>query len=144
VFLRHSPTLLSTDGGHRRGAGSFTSGAALCVALLLSIGGCEDVNWPFHHAQTTPPPSAPVTSGGDDTASECADIRAQIRSNEEKRREAPVTSTEPEIVNAGLGKADKRIDDLRARYAELDCPSEESPTPGRVPPLPPAPGSANH
>ena len=41
------------------------------------------------------------------------------------------------------GKADKRIDDLQTRYDTLDCPSDESPGRGRLPPLQPAPGAVN-
>jgi hypothetical protein len=130
--LRHSPTLLTT------------AGAALGLTLLVSLGGCEDINWPFHrNASSDSAPMAPAAeaAGGSEIEAQCADIRAQIKDSEEQRREAPVTSTDPEIVNAGLGKADKRIEDLRARYDELDCPSDADPQPGRVPPLPPAPGA---
>lgn len=114
------------------------------LALALSLAACVDAGWPFHRHETPVRASAAAgeSDGGGD--SECADIRSQIRASEEQRREAPVTSTDPEIVSASLGKADKRIEELRSRYAELDCPSDRMPQPGRVPPLPPAPAPPPH
>ena len=108
----------------------------------LGITGCEDLNWPFHRAQSTSR-SSPGENTGSGNASECADIRAQIKDNQETRREAPTTSTDREIVDASAGKADKRIGDLQTRYDALDCPSDESPRRNRLPPLQPAPGAAN-
>ncbi len=117
---------------------------SLCSLSLLLVAGCSDLNWPFHHPGA-PEGSAPTEhSAGSDSASECADIQAQIRDSETARREAPATSTDADIVNAAQGKADKRIDDLRQRADNLDCPSE--PATGdaiRVPPLQPAPGGGN-
>jgi hypothetical protein len=119
---------------------STLSALATCVLLAASVAGCEDLNWPFHR-----PESRSSSSPGDDTgsgsASECADIRAQIKDNQESRREAPTTSTNQDIVDASEGKADKRIDDLQTRYDALDCPSDVAPGPGRLPPLQPAPGA---
>jgi hypothetical protein len=116
------------------------SGLALVFALCLAA--CVDASWPFHRHETAA--AASSASGDGNSESECSDIRSQIRASEEQRREAPVTSTDPEIVSASLGKADKRIDDLRTRYAELDCPPERMPQPGRVPPLQPAPAPPPH
>jgi hypothetical protein len=110
-----------------------------CALLGLAVSGCEDLNWPFHRPQ-----SSSSSSPGEDisgNSSECADIRAQIKDNQESRREAPTTSTNQDIVAASEGKADKRIDDLQTRYDALDCPSDESPGTSRLPPLQPAPGA---
>jgi len=116
---------------------------ATCFLLGMGVAGCEDLNWPFHRARSTST-SSPGEDNGSGNASECADIRAQIKDNQESRREAPTTSTNPDIVNASQGKADKRIEDLQTRYDALDCPSDEAPTRGgRVPPLQPAPGAIN-
>jgi len=115
---------------------------ATCALSGLVLAGCEDLNWPFHRAQSTST-SAPGDDNSNGNASECADIRAQIKDNQESRREAPTTSTNQDIVNASEGKADKRIDDLQTRYDSLDCPSDESPTRSRLPPLQPAPGAGN-
>lgn len=115
---------------------------------LLALAGCSDLNWPFHH------PSAPVsassgehTDGAGSIAAECADIRAQIRDSAETRREAPATTTDPNIVDAAQGKADKRIDDLHQRADAMDCPSDaatDSPSQSnRMPPVQPAPGAGN-
>lgn len=126
--------------------------AATLAALLVSVSACEDINWPFHRAHSSsssaPADAATGNSNGNTTDgdSECADLRAQIRNYQESRREAPTTSTNPDIVNAAQGKADKRIDDLQRRYDELDCPSSDSDAtnrPGRQPPLQPAPGAIN-
>jgi len=126
--LRHLRTLLPA--------------VAICALLGLVLAGCEDLNWPFHRAQSTST-SSPGDDNSTGNASECADIRAQIKDNQESRREAPTTSTNQDIVNASEGKADKRIDDLQTRYDALDCPSDESPNRGRLPPLQPAPGAVN-
>jgi len=119
----------------------------LSLLSLLALAGCSDLNWPFHH------PGAPVTStagehdGGDSVAAQCADIRAQIRDSAETRREAPATTTDPNIVDAAQGKADKRIDDLHQRADAMDCPSDaptDSPSQSnRMPPVQPAPGGGN-
>ena len=107
------------------------------------MAGCEDVNWPFHRAHSTST-STPGEESSGGNAAECADIRAQIRENQESRRQAPTTSTNQDIVNASQGKADKRIEDLQMRYDALECPSAEAPgRGGRLPPLQPAPGAVN-
>jgi hypothetical protein len=111
-----------------------------CLLLGLVLCGCEDLNWPFHRPQSSST-SSPGDDSGNGNASECADIRAQIKDNQESRREAPTTSTNQDIVDASEGKADKRIDDLQTRYNALDCPSDESPRSNRLPPLQPAPGA---
>jgi hypothetical protein len=137
--MRHLRTSLPAA----RLAARFSLGTVLALGLAgLGLAGCEDLNWPFHRAQSTST-SSPGEDNGNGNASECADIRAQIRDNQESRREAPTTSTDQDIVNASEGKADKRIDDLQTRYDTLDCPSDESPGRGRLPPLQPAPGAVN-
>ncbi len=113
---------------------------ATCTLLAASIAGCEDLNWPFHRPTSTSTSSPGEDSGGGN-ASECADIRAQIKDNQESRREAPTISTNQDIVDASAGKADKRIDDLQTRYDALDCPSDNTPRTNRLPPLQPAPGA---
>lgn len=112
--------------------------------IVVGFSGCEDINWPFHHSHPAQPPAAAET-GATDSNTECADLLAQIRQNREARREAVATSTEPDIVSAAQGKADKRIDDLQQRYEELDCPAEdaEANRPGRQAPMQPAPGAVN-
>jgi hypothetical protein len=108
--------------------------------LLLALAGCADVSWPFHReiAPVTPAPDATPS----DVASQCSNIQADIRTNEEARREAPTTTTYSDIVDAAQAKADKRIEDLQQRADTLDCPSDASAAPGRTPPLQPAPGGA--
>jgi hypothetical protein len=115
---------------------------------LLALAGCSDLNWPFHHPEaTTPATAADRAAGGDSVAAECANIRAEIRGNAETRREAPATTTDPNIVDATQGKADKRIEDLHQRADALDCPSDaptDSPSQSnRMPPVQPAPGGGN-
>jgi hypothetical protein len=92
----------------------------------------------------TPPPAA--SGGGPDAnAAECEQLRSQIRSNQQAVREAPATSTSPQIVAAEEAKADKRADDTRQQLDELDCPSEGDGAAKLKPlaPIPPAPGAAN-
>jgi hypothetical protein len=116
--------------------------------VLIGVGGCEDINLPFHHVRSTD--NTPVDMSAGAAASgdaECSDLLAQIRESQETRREAPTTSTDPEIVQASQGKADKRIEDLQHRYEELDCPAADAAANtgpgGRQPPLQPAPGGGN-
>jgi hypothetical protein len=118
------------------------SAIATCAVLGAGMAGCEDLNWPFHRPESKST-SSPGEASGSGNDSECADIRAQIKDNQESRREAPTTSTNQDIVDASEGKADKRIDDLQTRYDALDCPSDVPPGLGRLPPLQPAPGAVN-
>ena len=97
-------------------------------------------------ANDQPPPaiSAPADASNPNAA-QCEQLRAQLRSNQEAVREAPTTSTSPQIVGAAEAKADKRTDDTRARLEELDCPPESDTGVNLRPlaPLPPAPGAGN-
>lgn len=72
---------------------------------------------------------------------ECERLRAQIRAEQQRERQAPTTSTDENIVNAAQAKADHRLDDLQSQYDAQNCSSAERP-PARVrtPPLPAAPG----
>ena len=115
----------------------------LCACgLVLSLSACEDISWPFHRDSASVAPVAP--SGGDaaaDKKAQCANIRAQIRSNEESQREAPATSVSASIVESSQARAQKHIDDLTAQYDDLDCPDDSATdTPARLPPIQPAPG----
>jgi len=91
----------------------------------------------------TPTTVASSEGGSDSNAAECAQLRAQIRSNQQAVREAPTTSTMPIIVEAAQGRADQHIDEARQRLNELDCPSEDQGDGKLRPlaPLPPAPGA---
>jgi hypothetical protein len=127
-----------------RSASGRLLGAACCAALLLAPVACSDISIPVlrGNAPSDIPPPADVS---DPVAAECEQLRAQVRANQQAVREAPTTSTSPEIVAAAEAKADKRIDDTRARLDELDCPSDSGDASRRQPlaPLPPAPGTAN-
>ncbi|HEY3809779.1 MAG TPA: hypothetical protein VGL50_07595 [Steroidobacteraceae bacterium] len=101
------------------------------------------MRWPFHQAQPAPAEAAPADTAAAGGDPQCADLLSQIRQNQQLRRQAPTTSTNPDIVLASQGKADKRIEDLQQRYEELDCPAADADAatrPGREPPLQPAPG----
>jgi hypothetical protein len=136
----------------RRYAPGPLSGAVqtlLCAAaLLLVLEGCGYISIPVLRSRASDAPStvAAPASGADPTAAECAQLRADIRSNQQAVREAPTTSTSPQIVAAAEAKADKRIDDKRARLDELDCPAEDDDSGVKVRPLapmPPAPGGVS-
>jgi hypothetical protein len=132
-------------------AGAAATHAPLALVLLLALGGCSSISWPWQR-DNTPLALGPSAdrgtgtgsgvSGTDDTAAECAGIRDEIRSNQETLREAPTTSTAPQIVAASEGKADHRIEELQTRLDSLNCPSEDkaSSRAGKTPPLQPAPG----
>jgi hypothetical protein len=117
------------------------------AAMLLLVEGCSYVSMPVlrSRASDAPSTSAAPASGADPSAAECAQLRAEIRSNQQAVREAPTTSTSPQIVAAAEAKADKRIDDKRAQLDELDCPAEDDGSVKVRPlaPMPPAPGAAN-
>jgi hypothetical protein len=122
-------------------------GCAGLAAVLLSVAGCSDFDVPMLRSRVNAEPSviaAAPADGSDPVPAECEQLREQIRSNQEAVREAPATSTSPQIVAAEQAKADKRIDDMRSRLDDLDCPSSDSgPAPPRLAPIPPAPGGAN-
>jgi hypothetical protein len=136
----------------RRYAPGPLSGAAQALlsaaALLLLVEGCSYISMPVLRSRASDAPStiAAPASGADPTAAECAQLRTEIRSNQQAVREAPTTSTSPQIVAAAEAKADKRIDDKRAQLDELDCPAEDDGSGVKVRPLapmPPAPGAAS-
>ena len=118
------------------------------AALLLLLEGCSYISMPVLRSRASDAPStvAAPANGADPTAEECAQLRADIRSNQQAVREAPTTSTSPQIVAAAEAKADKRIDDKRARLDELDCPAEDDGSGVKMRPLapmPPAPGAVS-
>ena len=120
----------------------------LSAALVLALTGCSYMSVPVLRSREgdAPPPIASATPNGTDkTAAECEQLRSEIRANQQAVREAPTTSTSPEIVAAAEAKADKRIDDTRTQLDELDCPPEPDPGGKLRPlaPLPPAPGGAS-
>lgn len=122
--------------------------AALTSAMLLTLIGCSEGSMPVMLRGSAGDGSTAVAApadGTDPTAAECEQLRAQIRSNQQAVREAPTISTSPEIVAAAEAKADKRIEDTRARLAELDCPSgsDSSVKTRPLAPMPPAPGAVN-
>jgi hypothetical protein len=118
---------------------------ALSTTLLI-LAGCSAGSMPVlrSRAHDAPPPIA-ASNGADPNAAECAQLRSQIRSNQQAAREAPATSTSPQIVAAEEAKADKRADDTRQQLDELDCPPEGDSSVKLRPlaPMPPAPGAAN-
>jgi hypothetical protein len=80
---------------------------------------------------------APAAGGNSDA--ECAQLRQDIKENEERRRNAAAQSTSPEIVAAAEANAGQRIDALRARYDALECTGEADPRYPRAP-VTPVPG----
>ena len=124
-----------------------TLSAALASAMLLTLIGCSEGSIPVlrgSEGKSAPAIDAPA-GASDPTAAECEQLRSQIRSNQQALREAPTISTSPEIVAAAEAKADKRIDDTRARLDELDCPSDSDSSVKlrRLAPMPPAPGAGS-
>jgi hypothetical protein len=115
--------------------------------MLLTLIGCSEGSIPMLRGSegSSPPALEPSANGADATAAECEQLRSQIRTNQQAVREAPTISTSPEIVAAAEAKADKRIDDTRARLDELDCPSDSDSSAKVRPlaPMPPAPGAGN-
>lgn len=112
----------------------------ICVALvpaLLVAAGCSDVSWPWSRHRDAAALASPGPGGNNDA--QCAQLRADIKNNEERSRNATTQSTSPEIVAATEAKAGANIDALRARYDTLDCPGEADPRYRRAP-VTPAPG----
>jgi len=87
---------------------------AMSLPVLLALAGCSDVSWPWsrHHDSTS---IVPAGADGNNDA-ECAQLRADIKNNEESLRNATTESTSPEIVAASEAKAGQQIDALRQRY----------------------------
>jgi len=116
------------------------SAALLSCGLLLALAGCAEVSWPYHRDSEPVTPAPDATPG--DLASQCSNIQADIRANQETRREAPTTTTYSDIVDAAQAKADKRIEDLQQRADNMGCASDAPTEPLRTPLLQPAPGGA--
>jgi hypothetical protein len=114
-------------------------------ALLLLLASCFD-GPPVLRSRADADISAP-TNSNDPVATQCQQLRDQIRSNQESEREAVTISTNPQIVAAAEGKADQRIDQLRNRMDSLDCADQEkqdsSSSATRIAPMPPAPNAPN-
>jgi hypothetical protein len=126
----------------------FAPSVAVGAFLLLTIAGCSEGSMPVlrSRARAAPPPIAASADGSDPKAARCEQLRAEIRSNQQAVREAPTTSTSPQIVAAAQAKADKRIDDTRTQLDDLDCASDSGKAGVKVAPqapIPPAPGAAN-
>jgi hypothetical protein len=103
---------------------------ALSATLLVSA--CSL----FHHDSDTRAASASGPQQDD-----CERLRAQIRAQQQRERQAPTTSTDENIVNAAQAKADHELDDLQSQYDAQNCSSaERPPARPRTPPLPAAPG----
>ena len=109
----------------------------LCLPALLGAAGCSNVSWPWSRHHDAAAMASPAPGGNDDA--QCAQLRADIKNNEERSRNATTQSTSPEIVAATEAKAGAQIDALRARYDALDCPGEADPHYRRAP-VTPAPG----
>jgi hypothetical protein len=135
-FQTYSPRSASNSGRLLR--------ALFGAVVLLTLVDCSEGSIPVLRG-SAPSAIQPPAGVSDPVAAECEQLRAQIRANQQAVREAPTTSTSPEIVAAAQAKADKRIDDTRSRLDELDCPGDsvDSSKPSRLAPLPPAPGAAN-
>ena len=121
--------------------------AALGAALQLTLSACSSMSMPVLRSRATEAPSsiAAPANGADPTAAHCEQLRAEIRSNQQAVREAPTTSTSPQIVAAAQAKADKRIDDTRSQLDDLDCDSDSDSSGAKLRPLAPmpaAPGAA--
>jgi hypothetical protein len=121
--------------------------AALGAALQLTLSACSSMSMPVLRSRATDAPSsiAAPANGADPTAAQCEQLRSEIRSNHQAVREAPTTSTSPQIVAAAQAKADKRIDDTRERMEELGCATESDSAGAKLRPLAPmpaAPGAA--
>lgn len=107
------------------------------VLTLAVIAGCTI---PIRRdADTTSSVPAGDTPTGDALAAECAELRTEIRTNQQNRLQAPATSVTPQIVDAAQAKADKNIYDLQQQYDELGCPDQPKDN-GRQPIIPAAPG----
>ena len=72
----------------------------LCAALLVSA--CSL----FHHEPSERSAAAGTSTTQED---ECENLRAQIRAQQQRQRQAPTTSTDENIVNAAEAKADHRL-----------------------------------
>jgi len=133
----------------RRGrAARAAQGALLAAAVLSALAGCSAGSMPVlrSRARAASPPIAAPAEGSNPDAAQCEQLRAEIRANQQAVREAPTTSTSPQIVAAAQAKADKRIDDTRSQLEDLDCASESGKAAVKPPPqapIPPAPGAAN-
>ena len=116
----------------------------LAATALWALASCSEGSMPVlrSHARAAPPPIAAPGEGSEATAARCEQLRAELRANLEAVREAPTTSTSPQIVAAAQAKADKRSDDARSELDDLNCGKAGVKPPPQAP-IPPAPGAAN-
>ncbi len=124
---------------------AYRPGLVLMGTLALLASACSDGpivlrSQADRHVQAS-------SSADDPAAARCEQLRDQIRVDRQSAREAPTTSTSPEIVAAAQGKADKRIDDLQDELDSSGCndhrPASASADDSRLPPLQPAPNAPN-
>ena len=117
--------------------------AAAAGALSLLASACSDgpIVLRSQADRHIPAPSNP----DDPAAAQCQQLRDQIRADREAAREAPTTSTSPEIVAAAQGQADKRVEELLNRMDAMGCNDQSSEAGGdrRLPPMQPAPNGPN-
>lgn len=113
----------------------------LSPAVLTALGAAMSISACslFHHepAET----SAATSSGAASPQDECERLRAAIREQQQRERQAPTTSTDEDIVGAAEAKADHRLQDLQTQYDDQNCSSAaRPPAHAKAPPLPAAPG----
>jgi hypothetical protein len=118
---------------------------ALTGALTLLVSACSDGPIVLRSQADRHVQAASDTD--DPAAARCQQLRDQIRVDRQSAREAPTTSTSPEIVAAAQGQADKRIDDLEQDLDSAGCndrqPASGNADDSRLPPLQPAPNAPN-
>ena len=131
-----SPPAADTSAGDTAGSTGRGEGTSLGqVGSRNSVSGSEQTPSALNAKPGQVPQAAQAQAGV------CADLRGQIRSAQADERAAPTTSTDEDIVNASLAKADQRIADLQQQYEQLGCSDAELPSSHvRAPVVPPAPG----
>ncbi|HEX4375521.1 MAG TPA: hypothetical protein VHZ99_00045 [Steroidobacteraceae bacterium] len=126
---------------------AFRTGYMAVLTGALTLGGVACSDSPIVLRSQADRHVEASSNADDPAAARCEQLRDQIRVDRQSSREAPTTSTSPEIVAAAQGQADKRIDDLQDELESSGCNDSHSTSAGqdnsRLPPMQPAPNGPN-
>jgi hypothetical protein len=94
---------------------------ALTGLAMLGAAGCSTWHAPELRQPATEHANLPEPATADERTAECSRLRTELRRNQIAEQEAPTTTTSPIIAEASEAKADRNIEIIQSRYAELEC-----------------------
>jgi hypothetical protein len=106
---------------------------ALLSLTALAAAGCSTWHGPELRQPATERANLPEPATADERTAECSRLRTELRRNQIAEQEAPTTTTSPIIAEASEAKADRNIEIIQNRYAELACDAPASDKPPAIP-----------